>query len=130
MKNKQLAPAAYLSIVAAVLAAVACLLYKKVMYTYQPVYYMLIGAAVLGVLGFLLAKTAPGLANYVPVVMSFLLFSAAVWGTYLMVNQLGYVVAGLDGMDSIMSYIVFVAITVVAGLFTIVAAFLSMAKEA
>ena len=129
MKNK-LGTAAYLSILAAVLAAVACLLYKNVMYTYQPVYYMLIGAAVLGILGFLLAKGLPGLANYIPVCMSFLLFSSAVWGTYLMVNQLGYVVAGLDGLDSIMSYIIFVAITVIAGLFTIIASFLRMAKEA
>ena len=129
MKNK-LGTAAYLSILAAVLAAVACLLYKNVMSTYQPVYYMLIGAAVLGILGFLLAKGLPGLANYIPVCMSFLLFSSAVWGTYLMVNQLGYVVAGLDGLDSIMSYIIFVAITVIAGLFTIIASFLRMAKEA
>ena len=129
MKNK-LGTAAYLSILAAVLAAVACLLYKNVMCTYQPVYYMLIGAAVLGILGFLLAKGLPGLANYIPVCMSFLLFSSAVWGTYLMVNQLGYVVAGLDGLDSIMSYIIFVAITVIAGLFTIIASFLRMAKEA
>ena len=100
------------------------------MYTYQPVYYMLIGTVALGVIGVLAAKALPGVANYIPVLMSFLLFSAAVWGTYLMVNQLGYVVAGLDGMDTIQSYIVFVGLTVAAGLFAVVASFLRMAKEA
>ena len=129
MKNK-LGSAAYLSLLAAILAAVACFLYKNVMYTYQPVYYMLSGTVALGVIGVLVAKALPGVANYIPVLMSFLLFSAAVWGTYLMVNQLGYVVAGLDGMDTIQSYIVFVGLTVAAGLFAVVASFLRMAKEA
>ena len=129
MKNK-LGSAAYVSILAAILAAVACFLYRSVMNQYQPVYYMLIGAAVLGILGFLMAKTAPGLANYIPILMSALIFSAAVWATSLMVNELGYVVAGLYSVNTILSYFIFIGITVAAGLFAIIASFLCMAKEA
>ncbi|MBQ3372473.1 MAG: hypothetical protein IJG40_04975 [Oscillospiraceae bacterium] len=130
MAKNKFGSGAYMSIVAAILAVVACVLYRKVMYTYQPVYYMLIGAACLAVLGLLLAKAAPKFANYMPVVMTFLLFSAAVWGTMLMVNQLGYVVAGLDSMDTILSYFVFVGFTVAAGLVALIASFLRVGEAA
>ena len=63
MKNK-LGSAAYLSLLAAILAAVACFLYKNVMYTYQPVYYMLIGTVALGVIGVLAAAAVAGIVTY------------------------------------------------------------------
>lgn len=129
MKNK-LGFGAYMSIVAAILALVACLLYRKVMYTYQPVYYMLIGTAVAAVVGILLAKVLPGVANYIPIVMSFLLFSAMVWGTSLMVNQLGYVIAGLDGVNTIISYFIFIGFTLAAGVVALIASFLKFGEKA
>ena len=129
MKNK-LGFGAYMSIVAAILALVACLLYRKVMYTYQPVYYMLIGTAVAAVVGILLAKVLPGAANYIPIVMSFLLFSAMVWGTSLMVNQLGYVIAGLDGVNTIISYFIFIGFTLAAGVVALIASFLKFGEKA
>ena len=130
MAKNKFSSGAYMSIVAAILAIVACVLYRKVMYTYQPVYYMLIGAAALAVLGLLIAKAAPKFANYMPVFMTFLLFSAVVWGTMLMVNQLGYVIAGLDGVDTIQSYFIFVGFTLAAGVVALVASFLRVGEEA
>ena len=57
------------------------------------------------------------------VILSALLASAAVWGTQLMVNQLGYVYAGLDGVDTIMPWIYFMVCTVCGMLLSIFASF-------
>ena len=46
-----------------------------------------------------------------------------------MVNQIGYVVAGLDGMETIMGWVYFLAVTVVAMLVSVIASFLPMARE-
>ena len=130
MAKNKLGFGAYMSIVAGILAIVACVLYRTVMYQYQPVFYMLIGAAVLAVVGLLIAKSVPTLANYIPILMVFLLFSAIVWGSMLMVNQIGYVIAGLDGVDTILSYFIFVGFTLAAGVVAPIAAFLRTGEKA
>ena len=130
MAKNKLGFGAYMSIVAGILAIVACVLYRTVMYQYQPVFYMLIGAAVLAVVGLLIAKSVPTLANYIPILMVFLLFSAIVWGSMLMVNQIGYVIAGLDGVDTILSYSIFVGFTLAAGVVALIAAFLRTGEKA
>ena len=119
---------AFLMLVAGILAIVAAILYRGVMYRYQPVYFMLIGAAVLGICGWFVTGFLPRIAGYFPICVSALLASAAVWGTQLMVNQLGYVVAGLDGMSTIMTWIYFIGFTVVGMLLAIIAAFMKSAK--
>ncbi len=91
---------------------------------------MLIGAAVRAVVGLLIAKSVPTLANYIPILMVFLLFSAIVWGSMLMVNQIGYVIAGLDGVDTILSYFIFVGFTLAAGVVALIAAFLRTGEKA
>ncbi|WP_373214523.1 hypothetical protein [Ruminococcus sp. 5_1_39BFAA] len=127
--NKKKAGGFYLTIAAAVLAIVGAVLYGSVMYKMNEVYILLAAAIVLGVLAFVLAgKTA--LVNLVPVVNAALMASAAVWSANLMVNQIGYVIAGLDGMDTIQGFIVFCVIAVVAMLLNIIASFMPMAKEA
>ena len=130
MAKNKLGFGAYMSIVAGILAIVACVLYRTVMYQYQPVFYMLIGAAVLAVVGLLIAKSVPTLANYIPILMVFLLFSTIVWGSMLMVNQIGYVIAGLDGVDTILSYFIFVGFTLAAGVVALIAAFLRTGEKA
>ena len=117
-----------LALVAGILAAVAAGLYMGVMYKKTLVYFLLIGATVLAIVGLAIATKVPKLSGYIPVAMAFLLAFAAVRGTELMVNQLGYVVAGLDGMDTIMSYIQFVSVTAAAMLVSILASFTKMAK--
>ena len=56
--------------------------------------------------------------------------SAAVWSASVMVNQIGYVISGLDGMDTIISFIIFCSLAVVGMILNIVASFLPVAKEA
>lgn len=127
--NKKKAGGFYLTIAAAVLAIVGAVLYGSVMYKMNEVYILLAAAIVLGVLAFVLTgKTA--LVNLVPVVNAVLMASAAVWSANLMVNQIGYVIAGLDGIDTIQGFIVFCVIAVIGMLLNIIASFMPMAKEA
>ena len=127
MKNK-MGIGVILAVIAGILAAVAAGLYMTVMYRMSQVYIFLLAATVLALLGFAISTKVPKLSGYIPVIMAALLAFAAVRGTELMVNQLGYVVAGLDGMDTIMSYIQFVSVTAAAMLVSIIASFTKMAK--
>ena len=113
----------FLTLVAGILAIVAAILYRGVLYRYQPVYIMLIATAVVAALHYLISGFMPRVASYLPICMAALLASAAVWGTQLMVNQLGYVYAGLDPISTIMTWIYFMGFTVVGLLLSIVAAF-------
>ena len=119
-----------LALLAGILAAVAAGLYMTVMYKMSQVYIFLLGATVLAIVAFAISTKVPKLSNYIPVIMAAMLAFAAVRGTELMVNQLGYVVAGLDGVETIMSYIQFVSVTAVAMLISIIASFTRMAKPA
>lgn len=127
--NKKKAGGFYLTLVAAVLAIVGVILYGSVMYKMNAVYILLAAAIVLGILAVILTgKTAA--VNLIPVVNAVLMASAAVWSANLMVNQIGYVIAGLDGVDTIQSFIVFCVLAVIAMLLNIVASFMPMVKEA
>ena len=127
MKNKK-GIASILIVLAAVLAVVSIILYGSVMYKFTPVYFMLGGAIVVALAGFALACRLPKLSGYLPICVAALLASAAVWGSQLMVNQIGYVVAGLDGPETIMPWAYFLGVTVIAMVVSIVASFLPMAK--
>lgn len=118
-----------LTLVAGILAIVAAILYRNVMYRFQPVYIMLIAAAVIAALHCFLVGRMPRLAGYCPVCMAPLLASAAVWGSQLMVNQLGYVYAGLDGMGTVMSWIYFMAFTLMAMILSIIASFTRVSPD-
>ncbi len=119
-----------MTIIAGILAIFGIFLYISVMHKYQPVYYMLGAAGVLGLLGFAICRAVPKLAGYIPVIMSAILASAAAWGSLPMVNQIGYVIAKLDPMSTIMTYIYFMGCAVVGMILCIVASFLRMAKSA
>ena len=127
MKNRN-AIASYLMTVPGILAVAAIILYTRVMYTMAPVYFMLGGVIVLVALGFVIARKFPRISNYIPVCVSVLLASAAVWGSELMVNQIGYVVAGLDGVETIISWIVYLTLVIIALIVSLVASFLPMTK--
>ena len=111
------------ALIAAVLAVAAAIVYRGVLYRYQPVYYMLIAAAVIACLRFVLAKSLPAFSAYLPICVAVLFASAFVWGTSLMVNQIGYVYAGLDPVSSIMSWIWFAALCLIGMILSIVASF-------
>ena len=130
MGNNKRGFAPILACLAGILAIAAVVLYQSVMYKLPVVNILLAAAAVVAVVAFLLATKLPKLAGYLPICISALLASAAVWGANLMVNQIGYVVAGLDGIDTIQPWIIFEVVTVVGMLASIIAAFLPMAKRA
>lgn len=129
MKNTK-AIGLYFTLLAGIVAVVDAVLYRNVMYRFQPVYYILIAAIVLACLAFMLAGSLPVIANLVPIVNAALMASAFVWGTSLMVNQIGYVYAGLDGMDTIQSFIIFGVLALVGMLLNIIASFLPAVKTA
>ena len=108
----------YLTLVAGIIAIVEAVYYGKVMYTFQPVYYFLAAAIVLAVLSFVLVGFNKVITGFIPVVNA------------VMVNQIGYVISGLDGMDTIISFIIFCSLAVVGMILNIVASFLPVAKEA
>ncbi len=119
----------YLTLAGGIIAVIALIVYRLVMYKMNEVYYMLVGAIAVSILAFLLAKVFPTLAGLMAAGGAFLMASAAVWGASLMVNQMGYVVAGLDGIDTILSFIIFAVVAVVGMLMYIIAAFLPAAKD-
>ncbi len=121
----------YFSCVAAVLAVVAAGLYSQVMYKQTNVYIFLIGAAVVAVIFTVLHKVtnSADFTGILPVIIAPLIAFGAVYGAALMVNQIGYVIAGLDGIDTIMSFIIFEVVCCVALLVALISAFLSQTKE-
>ena len=119
----------YLALAGGILAAAAIVLYRNVMYIYQPVYYFLAGAVAAAVICFLIGGALPRLAGLCTVAGAALMASAAVWGTSLMVNQIGYVYARLDGVDTIRSFIIFTCVSAVGMILFIAASFLPVAAQ-
>lgn len=121
----------YFSIVAAVLFIVGTVMYAGVMYTNAAVFVMLALAIIWEVLIIVLSGKFGDMAffNWTPVIGAVLAASAAVWGAELMVNQIGYVIAGLDEMSTIMSFIYYEAVMTVTLLVCITGSFLKQTKN-
>lgn len=131
MKKKQ-SIGFYAMILAAILSVAGLAVYGSVMYTLNLVRYLLIAAvalaAVVIVLTFVIGHKS--IFSAVTVINAALMAASAVYGASLMVNQIGYVIAGLDDMSTIQSFITFTVIAVISMLLYIIASFLPMAKEA
>ena len=132
MKKTKFSAGFYFTILAAILAAVGIFMYRSVMYTQSKVTYLLIAAVVLGALQLVLtlAMGHKGIFSVVSVINAALTALAAVYGAELMVNQIGYVVSGLDGISTINSWIYFTVVAVIAMILNIIASFLPQATEA
>lgn len=129
MKDK--AVGFYLTLAATVLSIVGLVLYTNVLYKLPVVYVFCIAAIVLTVVvlvGAFTGKKIPA-ADYLPVINAALMACAAVWAVYLMVNQIGYVIAELDDKSTIMGLIYFEVAAVVAMLLNIVASFMRQEKQ-
>ncbi|MCD7917848.1 MAG: hypothetical protein LUF84_05290 [Clostridiales bacterium] len=116
----------YLTALAAILTLVSLIVYNSVMYTYTLIYVLLVAALVLEVLPLFL--NIPFLTGVAPVANAVLNGAAGMGSAVVMVNQIAYVVTGLDQMSTITSYIVFASVAIVAMLVNIVAAFLKWEK--
>lgn len=125
MKNR--ASGFYLTLVAAILALVDVILYGKVMYTMPVVYGVLIAAVVVELLAIVINKRV--FNNFLPIIEGVLLGYGLAMSFFVMVNQIGYVIAGLDKIDTLYSFIAFAVIAGIAMLLSIVAGFLKQQKD-
>ncbi|MCD8383901.1 MAG: hypothetical protein LUC39_02955 [Clostridiales bacterium] len=116
----------YLTILAAILTIVALVAYSNVMYTYSTITVLLVIALALELLPLLWNNEV--LTGAAPVLNAALLASAGMWSASVMVNQIAYVISGLDEVSTIVSYIVYAAVTIVGILLNIAAAFLKWEK--
>ena len=116
-----------LTLVACALASVDIIVYTQVMYTLPVIFVFLAGA--IGIEGAAFFINNRILNNLLPVILAVLLGASAAGSFYVMVNQLGYVVAALDTVDTIISFIVFVSIAVVAMIICWISGFMKQEKE-
>lgn len=116
-----------LTLVACALALVDIIVYTQVMYTLPIIFVFLAGAIVIEGAAFFINNRI--LNNLLPVILAVLLGASAAGSFYVMVNQLGYVVAALDTVDTIISFIVFVSIAVAAMIICWISGFMKQEKE-
>ncbi|MBO5620934.1 MAG: hypothetical protein J5959_04825 [Butyrivibrio sp.] len=116
-----------LTLVACALALVDIIVYTQVMYTLPVIFVFLAGVIVIEGAAFFINNRI--LNNLLPVILAVLLGASAAGSFYVMVNQLGYVVAALDTVDTIISFIVFVSIAVAAMIIRWISGFMKQEKE-
>lgn len=121
----------YFSIAAAILSAAGLILYSGVMYKLSIVYVFCAIPVVLFVIVLVCSLTGKNhlVFEYLPVANAACMACAAVWAVYLMVNQIGYVVAALDDKSTIMGLIYFEVAAVLAMIINIVAAFMGQSRK-
>lgn len=117
----------YLTAAAAVLALAGIVVYGTVMYKFTPVYILLAAAVIAEIVSVVMKKQV--FCEVIPIINAVLTASAAVWSAMVMVNQIGYVIASLDPISTITTYIVYLAVAIAAMLFNIIAAFMNQEKE-
>ena len=117
----------YISLAAAIVLIVSIILYGSVMHPYAYTTALLWPAVICAALGFILSDRAVG--SLMPVAAAVLVSLAAVYGISLMVNQIGYVISGLDDINTISGTIRFEIAAVIALILSILASFLPMAKK-
>jgi hypothetical protein len=113
---------AFVTLISGILAVAALVVYIFVMYKLPAVFIMLAltgaaaAASFMGVNKTLTTVAAP--------VMAFLTAGAIVWAANPMVNQLGYVVSGLDDISTVMPLLISGGIMLVAMILAIVSSFM------
>jgi len=113
---------AFFTIIAGALALAACVVYIGVMYKLPIVFILLIAAAAVSAAAFVgKAKVVTTLA---PAVIAFLSATSVIWAVNPMVNQLGYVVSGLDDISTVIALIISGALMVASMVVAIVSSFM------
>ena len=120
MKDRKIG--SYMTLVAGILAIAALVVYIFVMYKLPIVFVALILSGVAAACSF--SGKVPVLTKIAPVLLAFLLATAIIWAVNPMVNQLGYVVSGLDDISTVMALLISGGIMVIAMILAIVSAFL------
>ena len=118
---------AFFTMIAGILAIAACIVYITVMYKLPVVFIALIATAALAAAAFMSVNKI--LVTIAPAVMAFLLATATIWAVNPMVNQLGYVVSGLDDISTVITLIISGALMVISMIIAIVAAFMPQTAD-
>jgi len=102
------------------------------MYKLPVVFVFLAAAIVLTLVAFYFKKSSKEspVIGLLPWINAVLNAGALVAAVYLMVNQIGYVIAKLDSINTIMAFIIFEAVMLVAVIVNIIASFFPMGKQA
>lgn len=112
----------FFTLIAGILAIAACVVYVTVMYKLPIVFVLLIAAAALAAASFVgVNNTVTTLA---PAVIAFLSATAVIWAVNPMVNQLGYVVSGLDDISTVIALIISGVLMAASMIVAIVASFM------
>ena len=119
-----------LLMVTAVLAIAAGIVYPFVMYVQPLTYIPMVLALLLVVILFLFGKDAKFklLVEAAPILASICMGLAAALAVGKMVNEIGYVISGLDPVSSIATFIAFEALALVGMILSIVSGFLKQTK--
>ena len=118
----------FLTLFAGVLSIVSCIVYTQVMYTLPVVYIAMIALVLVAAASFF--ANLDILTKIAPVLAAFLAATAIIWGVNPMVNQIGYVIAGLDEIGTILPLLISMGIMVLVMLMTIVSSFMKQKEEA
>lgn len=113
---------AFFTMIAGILAVAACVVYITVMYTLPVVFILLIAAAVLAGASFMQVNKA--VSALAPAVIAFLVATSVIWAINPMVNQLGYVVSGLDDISTVITLIISAGLMAASMIIAIVASFM------
>ncbi len=125
MKNKGIG--FYFTLLGCLAALIAMILYSGAMYKTTPVYVLLVLVIVLEVVGILVNKKPVN--NWLPVLNAALIAFAVAHSFSVMVNQIGYVYAGLDTIDTLTGFITFAVVGIVGMILYIIAGFLPQTKD-
>ena len=118
----------FLTLFAGILSIVSCIVYTQVMYTLPVVYIAMIALVLVAAASFF--ANLDILTKIAPVLAAFLAATAIIWGVNPMVNQIGYVIAGLDEIGTILPLLISMGIMVLVMLMTIVSSFMKQKEEA
>ncbi|MGO5313861.1 hypothetical protein ACTQ1O_05555 [Bilifractor sp. LCP21S3_A7] len=125
MKNR--AAGFYLTLAAAILAVASIIMYTRAMYKAPAVFVTLAAVVVIEAVTIILNRR--GLNSWLPLVGAVLMGFAAGYSFKPMVNQIGYVIAGLDQIDTLIPFIIFAGIAIVGMLLYLIAGFLKQQKD-
>ena len=125
MKNR--AAGFYLTLVAAILAVASIIMYTRAMYKTPVVFVSLAAVVILEALTVILNRRV--LNGWRPLFGAVLMGFAAGYSFKPMVNQIGYVIAGLDQIDTLIPFIVFAGFAIVGMLLYLIAGFLKQQKD-
>ena len=128
---KNLTKGFILNFLAGILSLVGIIVYSMVMYKLKIVYVFLAIAVVLTAVA--LTQNIKNKHNIITEAIgwlnSMLTAAALIGGVYLMVNQIGYVIAKLDTVNTILAFIIFEVIAFVAMLLNIISSFMAVQKN-